>query len=58
MDVSYRHSIESKEPVEGFLVYGLEGLLVVLRTLFTSYPEKKAATLGRRVAGSLAYFSL
>jgi hypothetical protein len=42
-----RHSMESREPVEAFLVHGLEGLLAVLRTLFLLYPEKKAATLGR-----------
>ncbi len=42
-----RHSMESREPVEVFLVHGLEGLLAVLRTLFLLYPEKKAATLGR-----------
>ncbi len=39
--------MESREPVEAFLVHGLEGLLAVLRTLFLLYPEKKAATLGR-----------
>jgi hypothetical protein len=43
----YRHSMESREPVEAFLVHGLEGLLAVLRTLFLLHSEKKSATLGR-----------
>ena len=40
--------MESREPVDGFLVSGLEGLLAALRSLLARYPDKKAATLGMR----------
>jgi hypothetical protein len=51
-----RHSMESREPVEGYLVYGLEGLLAILKTLFTRYPDKKKDILGNSNEGRNSFF--